>query len=169
MLDKIKQLRAATGLGLQDCRKALEESEGDIEKAVKILKQKGIEVMKKKMGRQTSEGVVEAYVHFSRKVGCLVEVNCETDFVARNEEFRQFAKDLAMHITALAPEYVSEDEIPQEEKSSKEAEEILKSKCLLNQAFVKDSSLTIENYLTNLAAKFGEKIVIKRFCRFSLD
>lgn len=168
MLEKIKQLRAATGLGLQDCRKALEESGGDIERAVEILKQKGIEVMKKKVNREASEGVIEAYVHFSHKVGALVEVNCETDFVARNEEFKQFAKDLAMHITALAPEYISEEDITKKEMSVEE-KEMLKNQCLLNQAFVKDSSVTIRDYLNSLAAKFGEKIVIKRFSRFSLD
>lgn len=168
-LDKIKKLRELTSLGINECKKALEEGGGDLDKALNILKKRGIEITEKKKDRQTSKGLIEAYVHFGGNLGVLVEVNCETDFVARTEIFKKFVKDLAMHIAALGPKYIREEDIPQEElKKIDNLQEYTKTFCLLNQIFVKDNSLTIEEYLKQVSAQTGENIVIKRFTRFVL-
>ncbi len=168
-LDKIKKLRDATSLGISECKKALAEAEGDYDKALGILKKRGIEVSAKKKERVASQGVVEAYVHFSGKLGALVEVNCETDFVARTDIFKKFAKDLAMHIAAANPLYVNKEDVPEEElENAKDKEAFIKEACLLLQGFVKDSSQTVHDYLQQVISQTGENVVIKRFVRYSL-
>ncbi len=168
-LEKIKQLRELTSLGIAECKKALVESNGDFDKALKILRQRGVEVIEKKKGRMTSQGLIEAYVHFGGNLGALVEVNCETDFVARTDAFKKFVKDIAMHIAASNPRYLKREDIPEEEKAKIEnIDEYAKENCLMEQVFVKDSSKTIEDYLKEIISQTGENIVIKRFCRFYL-
>lgn len=168
-LDKIKKLRASTSVGINECKKALTEAKGDYDKALAILKQRGITIVDKKKDRKTSQGLIEAYVHFGGNLGVLVEVKCETDFVARTDIFKKFAKDIAMHIAATAPKYISEDEISEEElQNAANRDEYVKEKCLLKQYFVKDNSQTIEEYLKQVIVQTGENVVIKRFVRFSL-
>ena len=171
MKDQIKKLRDLTGFGIIDCKKALEQSKGDLDKAISILKEKGAKILEQKSTRKAKEGVIEAYIHFSQKMGSMVEVNCETDFVARNEEFRKFAKDIAMQVAALEAEYVSKDSVPEEltgKLNTEEKEVFFKNKCLMQQQYVKDNSITIADYLNTLVAKFKENINIRRFVRFSL-
>ncbi len=168
-LDKIKKLRESTSLGINECRRALEESEGDFNKALEVLKLRGISIMEKRKGRQVSQGVIEAYIHFSQDMGALVEVNCETDFVARTDAFKKFAKDIAMHVAAARPCYLTRDDVPKDELARAEhPEEYCKNVCLLEQTFVKDASLTIADYLKQVIAQTGENVVIKRFVRFAL-
>jgi len=168
-LDKIKRLREATSLGIKDCKKALMESDGNFDKALQILKEKGVRVMQKKGGRKTSQGLIEAYVHFGGNLGALVEVNCETDFVARTEVFKKFAKDLAMHVAALAPKYVRQEDIPPQELAGVEDKETyIKENCLCEQCFIKDNGVTIGDYLQEVVSQTGENVVINRFSRFSL-
>ena len=188
----IKELREKTGVGIIDCRNALQESNGDINKAVDILRKKGIAKAQKREGRITSEGQIQSYVHMGGKIGVLVEVNCETDFSAKTEDFTNFTKNLAMHITATNPISVSPENLPpeivererdiyktqaiQSGKGGKVVEKIVEGKlrkffsevCLLNQAYIKDPDITIQDLLNELIAKTGEKIVIKRFVRFQL-
>jgi elongation factor Ts len=188
----IQAVRDRTGLGLMDCRKALEEAGGDIEQAVDSLRKKGAAVAIKRAGKETSEGVVQAYIHPGNKLGVLVEINCETDFVANTSEVQQFANDLCMHIAALKPLYLSPAEVDptflEHEKdilraqladSGKPAnviEKILEGKlvklysdiCLLNQSFVKNDQLTVEQKVQELIGKTGEKIQIRRFSRFEI-
>jgi len=188
----IQEVRERTGLGLMDCRKALEETGGDIEKAVDLLRKKGAAVAVKRAGKETSEGVVQAYIHPGNKLGVLVEINCETDFVANTAEVQQFANDLCMHIAALKPLYLSPADVDptflEHEKdilraqladSGKPAnviDKILEGKlvklysdiCLLNQSFVKNDQLTIEQKVQELIGKTGEKIQIRRFSRFEI-
>lgn len=190
--ERVKELRQRTGIGMMECKKALQESNGDIEKAITILRKKGHARAKDKMSRETSEGLVGSYIHLNGKIGVLVEVNCESDFVARNEEFKDLVKNIAMHIAAANPKYISSEEVPQEEleeekdiirdqfKDSKKPAEIMEkivqgklSKfyeevCLLNQQYIKDDKVSIEKLLTSFIAKFGENIRIKRFARFEL-
>lgn len=171
MKDAIKKLRELTGFGISDCKKALEESQGNMDKALTSLKNKGAQILEAKAERKTKEGLIEAYVHFSQSLAAMVEVNCETDFVARNEDFKKFVKDLAIHIAASAPRYVSKDDVPPDalkELSEQEKEDFFKTHCLLQQPYVKDNSILISDYLNNLATKFRENINIKRFVRFSL-
>jgi elongation factor Ts len=166
-LEDIKKLREKTSLGVNDCKQALKEAEGDFSKALKVLRAKGADVLKKKGSRATSQGVIESYVHFGGNIGVLVEVNCETDFVARNDLFKKFAKDLAMHIAAISPEYVSKDQVPQNVlEQVKNEEEYIKKSCLLEQSFVKDSSMTVSDYLKKVVSQTGENIKIERFVRF---
>lgn len=146
-VEKIKALRDATGLSFDKIKKALDKSGGDETKAIEILKAYGAETAAKKSNREVKEGIVEAYIHNTRKVGTLVEVLCETDFVARNEEFRQMAKDLAMHIAAMKPESVQE---------------------LLSQQFVKDQTITVQELITQKIAKIGENIQVGRFVVFEI-
>ena len=168
-LDKIKKLRESTSLGISECKKALEESNGDFSKAVELLKKKGVSVLEKKRGRVTSQGLIEAYVHFGGNLGAMVEVNCETDFVAKTDVFKKFAKDLAMQVAAANPKYLTKDDIEKEElKTVSDVDEYAKEVCLLKQAFVKDNSKSIEDYLHEVVSQTGENIVIKRFVRFSL-
>ena len=188
----VKELRDKTGAGMMDCKKALSETSGDFEKAVDYLRKKGIASASKKAGRATKEGAVTSYIHGEGKVGVLLEVNCETDFVARTEQFRTFVKDVAMHVAAANPIYVRPEEVPadvlakekeiaiaQMQASGKPAavlEKIAEGKikkfyedsCLLNQAFVKDANKTIDQLLKETIAVLGENIMIRRFSRFVL-
>ncbi len=168
-LDKIKKLRENTSLGINECKKALEEGGGDFNKALEILKKRGIEVIAKKKDRKTSQGIIEAYLHFGGNLGSLVEINCETDFVARTDIFKKFAKDIAMHIAATNPQYLKKEDLPKADLGKDvNPEEHAKEHCLLSQIFVKDSSLNIEDYLRQVISQTGENIIIKRFVRFSL-
>ena len=168
-LELIKQLRESTSLGISDCRRALEDSQGDMNKAKDILKKKALDMAEKKSDRQAKAGKVSSYIHFDGKIGVLAEINCETDFVAKNEEFIRFSSDVALHIAALNPRYVKREDVPQEViKEFAQPEAFYKESCLLEQAFVKDPSRTIKDYLNSLVAKIGENIVIRRFTRFQL-
>jgi elongation factor Ts len=188
----VKELREKTGAGMMDCKKALSETSGDFEKAVEYLRKKGIASAAKKAGRATKEGLVSSYIHGEGKVGVLVEVNCETDFVARTEQFRQFVKDLSMHIAAAMPTWVRPEEVPasilskekeiaiaQMQASGKPAavlEKIAEGKvkkfyedsCLMQQKFVKDPNKTIEDLLKETIAALGENISVRRFTRYQL-
>lgn len=191
-VDQIKELRAQTGAGMMDCKTALIEAKGDLAEATKILRKKGLADLKEKSSRAAKEGTVDAYIHGDGKIGVLVEVNCETDFVARNSEFKQFVHDVAMQIAAANPAYVKREEVPQERLESEEEiyktqalsegkpekiaekmvegklEKFYKAVCLLEQPFIKDPDITIESYLGDIACKLGENILISRFIRFQL-
>lgn len=184
----VKQLREKTNAGFMDCKRALAESGGDLEKAEAILRTKGIASAGKKASRATKEGIVASYIHLQGKVGVLVEVNCETDFVARNENFRGFVKDITLHIAAAHPLYVSRDQVPSQivevERAIYEAQvkdkpanvfgKIVEGKldkfystvCLLEQAFIKNPDQTIKELLNAKIAELGENIVIRRFTRY---
>ncbi|UCE42213.1 MAG: translation elongation factor Ts [Candidatus Aminicenantes bacterium] len=188
----VKELRERTGIGMMECKKALEESNGDIEKAITVLRKKGHARAKKKMDRQAKEGVIGSYIHLNGKIGVLVEVNCESDFVARNEEFQALVKNIALHIAAANPQYVSSEDVPQEIleeerdiireqfKDSGKPEEIVEKivqgklskfyqeTCLLDQLYIKDDKMPVKELVTALIAKLGENIVISRFARFEL-
>ena len=164
-LDAIKELRELTNCGIIDCKKALEQAGGDLKKAKELLREKGLQMALKKASRAASEGRVEAYIHNGSKIGVIVEVNCETDFVARNEAFMQFTKDLAMHIAAMAPKYIKKEEVPADVIAGGADTAAL---CLLEQPFVKDASKTIQDLLNELIAKIGENIVIGRFTRYKI-
>jgi elongation factor Ts len=167
--EAIKELREMTSAGIMDCKDALEKADGDLKKALQILKEKGAQIASKKSTRITKEGKVESYVHLGGKIGVLVEVDCETDFVARNEEFGRFVKDLAMQIAASSPLYIKREDVPKElVEKQEDAEKFYKEVCLLDQPFIKDESITIKDYLTSLIAKVGENIVIKRFTKFQV-
>ena len=155
-VDDIKKLRAITGAGILDCRTALEESQGDSGKAQAILREKGLASAAKKATRSASEGVVDSYIHNGSRVGVLVELNCETDFVARTEEFQNLAHDIAMHVAAMDPETVN-----LEEGSDPETR-------LMDQTFVKDPSKTIQDLVNDAIAKLGENVQVRRFTRFAL-
>lgn len=167
--DKIKQLREETGAGVMECKKALEEAGGDSAKAKELLKASGLEAAAKKSTRKTGEGRIVSYIHHNHKIGSLLEINCETDFVAKNEDFAKLCKDVAMHITAAQPLYlkredVSKEDVPQVEKP----EDFYKRTCLLEQPFIKDDKTTIGEYVASVIAKTGENIVIKRFVIFAV-
>ncbi|MBW1847299.1 MAG: translation elongation factor Ts [Deltaproteobacteria bacterium] len=188
----VKQLREKTGAGMMDCKQALTECDGDMDKAVDFLRKKGLATAAKRSGRAMSEGVVESYIHLGGKIGVMVEVNCETDFVAKNDEFKEFSKNIAMHIAATNPLGVKEEDIAEEivnrekevykgqalemGKPEKMIEKIvegklskfLKESCLLNQAYVRDPEVTIADLLNELIAKMGENITISRFARFQI-
>ena len=187
---QIAELRAKTGIGMMECKKALVEAGGDESKAMEILKKAGTLKAMKRADRETNAGIVESYVHSDGRIGVLVEVLAETDFVAKNDEFKAFAHDVALHVAAMNPRFVSKEDVPAEEvekeradfvdevaKSGKPkdiADKIVEGKlskyldeiCLLNQPFVKDPSMTINDLLTEKISKIGEKITISRFCRF---
>jgi len=169
-LELIKKLRELTSASIGDCKDALEEAGHDIDKAVQILRKKGLKIALEKKDRVAGEGRIEAYVHLGNKIGVLVEVNCETDFVARNEDFLKFTKDLALQIAAQAPLYIAKEDVPNQEleKHKENLEEFLKTTCLLEQPFIKDPSITIKDYLAELIAKIRENIVIRRFVRYKL-
>ncbi len=191
-IDIVKELREKTGISIMECKRALEEANGDIKKAEEILRIKGYQKAQTKLGRETNQGAIGAYVHSNGKIGVLVEVACETDFVARNAEFLNLVKDLAMHIAALNPKWVSEDKIPSEVlekekeiyriqlkdsgKPENIIEKIVEGKlkkfyeevCLLDQPFVKDDKLKVRDLIMSYIHKFGENIVVKRFVRFQL-
>lgn len=188
----VKELRQRTSAGMLDCKKALEEAGGDFEKAAEWLRKKGLSAAAKKADRVAAEGLVSSYIHGDGRVGVLLEVNSETDFVARNEEFQAFCRDVAMHIAAMSPKFVTVEEIPEEAR--KKERDILEAKaleegkkkefldkilegqikkwaseiCLMDQKFVKNPDKTIAEVLTDLIAKIGENIVIRRFSRFEL-
>ncbi len=191
-MSSVRKLREQTGIGILECKKALEEASGDFDKAVEILRKKGYEKAKSKSSRATNQGVIGSYIHNNSKIGVIVEIGCETDFVAKNEDFQQFVKDVAMQIAAMSPTYISENDVPEEviekekeiyaeqlKKSGKPEniiENIIKGKlkkfyseaCLLNQAFFKDDKNTINDLLTEKIHKIGENIVIKRFVRYQV-
>ncbi|PIU28648.1 MAG: translation elongation factor Ts [Candidatus Hydromicrobium americanum] len=188
----VKELREKSSAGMMDCKKALVESNGDIKKAEEILKEKGLAKASQKAYRATKEGIIDSYIHIGSKIGVMLEVNCETDFVARNEMFKNFVHDIALHITAAAPLYVSKEDVPQEVlakekelyrkqalnegKPEKIIDKIAEGKlkkyyeknCLLEQPFVKDNDVKIGDLLKQNIAKIGENIVIKRFERYIL-
>jgi elongation factor Ts len=188
---EVKALREETGLPMMECKKALVEAEGDREKAKEILKKRGLKLADRKAGRETAEGAVGCYVHHNQKIGVMVEVNCETDFVARNEEFKAFVKDLCMHIAWARPDCVRREELDPElvrkereivaeslakvpeakrEKAveGKLAKTLYAQRVLLDQPFCKDEKLTVEKALKALVAKLRENVAIRRFCRFEL-
>lgn len=168
-VDAIKDLREATGCGIMECKRALAEAKGDMNKAKELLRQRGLEMAIKKGSREAKEGRVEAYIHNGNKMGVIVEVNCETDFVGRNDDFIAFTKDVAMHIAAMAPKYVKKEEVPADVLSAQENQkDFLKANCLLEQPFVKDQSKTVADLLNELIAKIGENIVINRFTRYKI-
>lgn len=165
----IKELRETTCASIAHCKKALEESKGDLKKAAVLLRKWGLEIAAKKQSRLAKEGRIEAYLHHGNKIGVLLEVNCESDFVARNSEFMRFSKDLCMQIAAASPQYIKKEDVPLEAlEQEKNKEEFLKSVCLLEQSFVKDPGVTIKDCLGNLVAKVGENIVIRRFTRYKI-
>lgn len=190
--DLVKQLRDRSGAGIMDCKEALTECEGDMDKAADYLRKKGLATAKKRAGKVAADGVVQSYVHMGGKIGVLVEVNCETDFVAKTDEFKEFAKNIAMHIAAssplgVVPEDIAEDVVGREKeiyrqqaldmgKPENVAEKIVEGKmnkfykesCLMNQLYIRDTNLTISDVINEMIAKTGEKITINRFARFQI-
>jgi len=190
--EAVKKLREKTGVGLMDCKEALKQSNGDMEKAVDFLREKGLAKLQKRMGRTASEGTIASYIHTGGKVGVMVEVNSETDFVANTKEFQEFAKDVAMQITASNPLYVKREDVPQDVidkekdiyrkqalesgKPEKIIDKIAEGKlekfyqeiCLVEQSYIKNPDLTIKELLEELVVKMGEKIIVNRFVRFQL-
>lgn len=158
----IKALRDSTGAGIMDSKRALEEAGGDIERAQDILREKGIASAAKKVDRETEQGVIECYIHSGGRIGAMVEVNCETDFVARTEDFKALAHDIAMQVAAMNPRFIAESEIPEGEDVNPQ------ESCLLQQPFIKDPRMTIDELIKELIGKLGENIRIRRFSRFSL-
>jgi elongation factor Ts len=168
-LESVKELRNITSASIAHCKEALEETGGDIKRAVELLRRQGLEIAALKQGQSVKEGRIEAYLHHDHKVGVLLEVNCQTDFVAKNSDFCQFTKDLAMQITAANPLYIKKEDVPASVvKKEKDKEKFYKENCLLEQVFIKDPSLTIKDYLGSLIAKLGENIVIRRFIRYKV-
>lgn len=188
----VKALREKSGAGIMDCKEALAACDGDMEKAVDFLRKKGLATAAKRAGRATSEGTIQSYIHMGGKIGVMVEVNCETDFVAKTEAFVEFAKNVAMHIAATSPVAIAADGVSEAilnrekeiyraqaletGKPEKMIDKIIEGKlnkfykesCLMNQAYVRDPDKTISDYLNEVVAKTGEKITIKRFARFQL-
>lgn len=188
--EQVKELRERTGAGIMDCKKALMEAGGDMEKAIVILREKGLAKAAKKVGRTAAEGIIDAYIHGEGRIGVLVEVNCETDFVARNEEFKSLVKDIAMQIAASNPKYISRDDVPQEvlEKEREilkaqalnegkpahivdkivegRLEKFFEENCLLEQPFIKDPDKKISELIMEKIALLGENITVTRFARF---
>jgi elongation factor Ts len=167
--DKIKQLREATGAGVMECKKALEQAGGDFNKAKDFLKERGLEIAAKKAARTTSQGRIVSYIHHNHKIGSLAEVDCETDFVAANEDFAKLCKDIAMQVTATQPLYLKKEDVNKKDIPDNESpEDFYKRACLLEQPFIKDDKTTIGEYVASLIAKTGENIVIKRFIIFKV-
>ncbi|MEW5901266.1 MAG: translation elongation factor Ts [Acidobacteriota bacterium] len=190
--DKVKELRQRTGIGMMECKEALQECAGDIEKAIAALRRKGYARAQERMSREASQGLVQAYIHLDGKIGVLVEVNCESDFVARNEEFRELVKNIAMQIAASSPRFIAAADIPAAELEQEK--EIIRSQlkdlnkppqiidkivegklkkfyqdvCLLDQPYIKDDKLTVQQLIASFIAKFGENIKVRRFARFEL-
>lgn len=165
-IETVKELRSRTSVGIADCNKALLEVGGDIEKAVEFLKERGAAIAEAKKDEVATEGIVDAYIHHTRRVGALVELNCETDFVARTPEFKDLAHDLAMQIAAQAPQFLTIEEIPAETET--EAETDPQTVCLMNQPFIKDPTRTVQDIIAETIAKVGENIRVRRFARFEL-
>lgn len=190
--EMIKKLRDLTGAGVLDCRKALDAAQGDMDKAVEILREKGLAAAAKKASREASNGIIGSYVHMGAKMAALIEVNCETDFVARTDQFQALARDLAMQVVAARPLYVRREDVPADvvaqerekylgqlddaNKPQNVVERIVEGKlakfyeetCLLEQPFIKDDGVTVRNLLTDMVARLGENIVVRRFARFEL-
>ncbi len=190
--EMIKKLRDLTGAGVLDCRKALDSAQGDMDKAVEILREKGLAAAAKKASREASNGIIGSYVHMGAKMAALIEVNCETDFVARTDQFQALARDLAMQVVAARPLYVRREDVPADvvaqerekylgqlddaNKPQNVVERIVEGKlakfyeetCLLEQPFIKDDGVTVRNLLTDMVARLGENIVVRRFARFEL-
>ena len=167
-IDMVKTLREETDAGIMDCRRALEQADGDIQKAKAILREKGIASAGKKSERETKQGLVEAYIHGGR-IGALVEVNCETDFVARTDQFKQLAREIAMHVVAANPRFLSKDEITDEFRQKEQfTDKQLDAMSLMSQAYTRDESKTIEQLIKETIATTGENIRITRFTRFEL-
>jgi len=188
----IVQLREKTGCGMMDCKKALAETKGDLEAAIDLLRQKGLAAVARRAGRVAAQGLVESYIHTGGKIGVLIEVNCETDFVAKNIEFQGFVRDIAMQIAAQNPQYIMRDEVPDgiiahekdiienqaktEGKPEKAVEKIVEGRlekfyeevCLLDQPFIRDPKIKVKDLLGEISAKIGENIVIRRFTRYQL-
>jgi elongation factor Ts len=188
----VKELREKTGAGIMDCKEALSECNGDLSKAVDFLRKKGLATAAKRASRATTEGIVESYIHMDSKLGVLVEINCETDFVAKNDDFKEFAKNIAMHITATNPIGIRQEDVPKEiidkekeiyraqvlemGKPEKIVDKIVEGKlnkyfkdnCLMNQPYVRNPDITIEDLLNEMVAKIGENITINRFARFKI-
>jgi len=161
---QVMELRARTGAGVMDCRKALAEAGGDLERAAELLRATGLGMAEKKAGRATREGLVEAYIHGNGRLGALVEVNCETDFVARTEGFRQLARELAMQVAATAPRYLSREDVPVAERDDPQVKELI----LLEQPYIRDAGRTVQDLITETVAKVGENIQVRRFARFKV-
>ncbi len=161
-IDTIKALRDLTSAGIMDCKSALEESDGDIAKAEETLRSKGIASAIKKSTRETNQGLVESYIHSGGRIGAIVEANCETDFVARTDDFKALAHNLAMQVAAMAPKYVDVSDIPDGDQEN--VEEV----CLLQQPFIKDPSLSVQDLVREAAGKLGENVQVRRFTRFAL-
>ncbi len=159
----VKELREKSGAGIMNCRNALLEAEGDTEKALQILKEKGILKAQKKAERAANQGVVEAYIHTGGRIGAMVELNCETDFVARTYEFKELAHNLAMQVAAVPAQFISQDEAPEEDKDLE-----LEAACLLLQPYIKDPTKTVQDVIIETIAKVGENIKIARFSRFEM-
>mgnify|MGYP005838465665 FL=1 len=188
----VKKLREKTGVGLMDCKEALKHSAGDMEKAIEYLREKGLAKLQKRMGKVASEGIIASYIHTGGKIGTMVEVNCETDFVANTKEFQEFAKDIAMQITASNPMYVRREDVPEEAKEKEKniyrkqaiesgkpekivdkiaegkMEKFYQEVCLIEQPFIKNQDMTVRDLLDELIVKMGEKILVNRFVRFQL-
>jgi elongation factor Ts len=188
----VKELRQRTGIGMMECKQALQESKGDVDKAIVILRKKGYARAQSKMSRDTAEGIISSYIHLNGKIGVLLEVNCESDFVARNDEFKELVKNIAIHIAASNPRYVSSEEISPEIleqekdiieeqfKDSKKPPEIIEKiiqgklgkfyeeVCLLDQPYIKDDKVSVKQLVASYIAKFGENIRISRFARYEL-
>lgn len=165
----IKELREMTCSSVAHCKKALEEAGGDLKKAAVLLRKQGLEIAAKKQSRAAKEGRVEAYIHHGNKIGVLLEVNCESDFVARNSDFTQFTRDVAMQIAATSPAYVKKEDVPKDVlEQERNKDDFIKCNCLLEQAFVKDPGITINDYLGSLVAKIGENVVVRRFIRYKI-
>ncbi len=188
----VKDLRDQTAAGMMDCKRALGETDGDMDKAVDLLRQKGLAVAAKRAGRETSEGTIECYIHAGGKIAAMVELSCESDFVAKTDGFKEFARDLALHVAAVNPVALTRDEVPEaviarekdiyvqqaldsgkpenivEKMVAGKMEKFLKEICLLDQPFVKDPDFIIQQLLTDMIGKMGESISIKRFSRFQV-
>lgn len=190
--EMVKELRSLSGAGMMDCKKALVETQGDKDKALNLLREKGLAQAAKRAGRTASQGLIDSYIHLGGKVGVMVEVNCETDFVARNEEFRSFVRDLCLQVAATNPAYLSREDVPEqvlenereilkkqalrENKPEKIIDKIVSGRiekyyeenCLLEQAFIKNQDISIKELLNNKIAQMGENIIIRRFVRFEM-
>nr|WP_255603856.1 translation elongation factor Ts [Oscillochloris sp. ZM17-4] len=169
-IELVKELRERTGAGIKDCKDILEQTEGNINKAIDILRERGIEAAAKKSTREAKEGLIGVYVHYGSRIVGMVELNCETDFVGRTEEFGSLANALAQHVVALNPRYISEDEVTDADvtESGLTRENFVKESVLLAQPFVKDASRTIEEKLKEAIAKLGENIIVRRFVRYEV-
>ncbi len=189
-VDQVRELRNETGAGIMDCKRALAEAKGNLQAAKDLLRKRGFEIAQKKAGRTANEGQIFTYIHLGGKIGVMVEINCETDFVARNSDFQQFGKDVAMQIAASRPLFISREEIDPvwlakekeifhaqvKDKPANIQEQIIKGKlekrfqevCLLDQKFIKNEDITIQDLMTGLISKLGERVVLKRFRRFEI-